>query len=253
MKKDMERKKMNFNILTSLLLLFMALAGCSRVNTTADKSANLSNYRTYSWIEPELRAENPLYKGDLIDQSIRESVENELAQKGMVRDDVSPDVYVKYSTFAETKHGYTGPSYNYHQFYGGYAPMGLTYGPSPIVTSTSVQAPPIAAPGTTVTPEAPVNSGAIVAPGSVYSYGFGDYGYMSGAGYMSSAYPARAYSYTEETLILDFIDASTDKVVWRGSIANEVRDTKDIDKQMEKGVHSIMKKFGDDAEDDKNM
>jgi hypothetical protein len=245
---DMKRKIINLNVITPLLLLLMVLMGCSSVNTSKDKNASLDTYKTYSWKEPTVKSDNSLYKGDLIDQSIRKNVEKELAQKGMIQDDENPDVYVKYSTFAETKQGYTGSNY-YQQPYPsyGYAPMGLLQGPGPIVIP--VPAPVVVPPGTVETPSSFLTPGTVVVPGQAqtYSYGFGNYGHMSGA------YSPSIYSYTEETLILDFIDASTNKIVWRGSIAKDLTDASDLDEQMEKGVHSIMKKFRDDAEDDRNM
>jgi hypothetical protein len=206
---EMERKIINFNVITPLLLLLVVLMGCSRVNTSKDKSASLNTYKTYSWKKPDVKSDNPLYKGDLIDQSIRESLENELSQKGMVRDDENPDVYVKYHTLIENKQGVTSAGYT--PFFG---PMGY------------------------------------FGPGSGFGYGGGYYGgyYNNYYGYGTWSNPI-PYTYTEETLILDFIDAKTDRVVWRGSIANDVTDASDLDEKMEESVHSIVKKFRDDQED----
>jgi hypothetical protein len=214
-RNDMEKKIINLNVIASLLLLLTVLAGCSRVNTSKDKSASLNTYRTYSWKEPDVKSDNPLYKVDLIDQSIRESLENELSQKGMVRDDENPDVYLKYHASAETKQSVAGSNYMVQQPYASY--YSPVYGP--IVTG----------------------------PGYASYYGMGacngNYIYSSGYYYPST------YSYTEEKLVLDFIDAKTDKVVWRGSVSNEVTNASDLNEQMEKGVHSIVKKFKHDQED----
>lgn len=60
-------------------------------------------------------------------------------------------------------------------------------------------------------------------------------------GYYGGGYSA-PYSYTKGTLVIDAIDAKTNKLVWQGSISAAVNDRK-IDKQIEKGVSKIMKKY----------
>ncbi|MFL5729774.1 MAG: DUF4136 domain-containing protein [Cytophagaceae bacterium] len=170
-----------------------------------DKSTDLGSYKTYSWKEPEVKTENPVYTSDLIDQNIRENVEKELALKGMVHNDQNPDIYVQYHTYTQTLQQTSSVLYGYPA-YTGYSSM---YGPM----------------------------------------GYGGFGSSYGYGYMGSSwgyggyYMPSNYTTTQETLVLDFIDAKTNKLVWRGSIDEDVTNTSHIDKQMEKGVHSIMKKF----------
>ncbi|RYU97492.1 DUF4136 domain-containing protein [Emticicia agri] len=60
-------------------------------------------------------------------------------------------------------------------------------------------------------------------------------------GYYGGGYSA-PYSYTKGTLVIDAIDAKTNKLVWQGSISAALNDRK-IDKQIEKGVSKIMKKY----------
>ena len=60
-------------------------------------------------------------------------------------------------------------------------------------------------------------------------------------GYYGGGYSA-PYSYTKGTLVIDAIDAKTNKLVWQGSISAALNSRK-IDKQIEKGVSKIMKKY----------
>lgn len=60
-------------------------------------------------------------------------------------------------------------------------------------------------------------------------------------GYYGGGYSA-PYTYTEGTLVIDAIDARTNKLVWQGSISAALNARK-IDKQIEKGVSKIMKRY----------
>jgi len=60
-------------------------------------------------------------------------------------------------------------------------------------------------------------------------------------GYWGGGYSS-PYTYTEGTLVIDAIDAKTNKLVWQGSISSAINDRK-IEKQIEKGVSKIMKKY----------
>jgi Domain of unknown function (DUF4136) len=204
----MERNKFGLNIITPMLLFLMALAGCSGVKSEMDKSANLQTFKTFAWKAPDVKTENPLYKGDLIDNTIKQSIESELANRGMSRDDVNPDIYVLYHSYTQTSQG-TG----YSPLYSGYAPIYYT----------------------------PMGYGV--------GYGWG-YGFSSATypyGYTFGGYPA-PYFYTQETLTIDFIDAKSNKVVWRGSIDSDVTDTTHIDKTLSKDVHAIMKKYSENSD-----
>lgn len=60
-------------------------------------------------------------------------------------------------------------------------------------------------------------------------------------GYWGGGYSA-PYTYTEGTLVIDAIDAKTNRLVWQGSISSALNARK-IDKQIEKGVSKIMKRY----------
>jgi hypothetical protein len=180
------------NVIPAFILLFLAvLSSCSRVQTNMDKSVNVSGYKTYSWKEPDVKSDNPLYKSDLIDKAIKENVENELAQRGLVHNDQNPDIYILYHTYVQ----------NVQRTYGGY--YGGPYG----------------------------------------YYGSPWYGYGYGLGYGYGGLWPSTYTSTEETLILDFIDSHTNKLVWRGSTKDDVTNVSKIEKTLQKDVHAIMKKY----------
>ena len=193
--KNIIIKKSNVIPLIVVMAFLTVLSGCSSVNTSLDKTANVSAYKTYSWKEPEIKTDNPLYKSDLIDRAIKENVEVELAKRGLTHNDQNPDLYIQYHTYVQNvqrSSGYYGP----YPYYGGYGMYGWG------------------------------------------GYGFGG-GYWPGyGGYWPSSYTA-----TEETLVLDFFDSHTNKLVWRGSTQDDVTNASKIEKILQKDVHSIMKKY----------
>ena len=78
----------------SLLLVFFAvnLATAQKITTDYDHSANFSNYHTYAWTD------GTRVKDDLMDQRIRDNVDQQLAAKGLqkVSDPEKADVLVAY-------------------------------------------------------------------------------------------------------------------------------------------------------------
>jgi hypothetical protein len=51
------------------------------------------------------------------------------------------------------------------------------------------------------------------------------------------------YTYTEGTLIIDILDTKTNEVVWRGTVAGKVDDVANLQKQIDKGIRAILKKY----------
>jgi hypothetical protein len=54
---------------------------------------------------------------------------------------------------------------------------------------------------------------------------------------------SQTYSYTKGTLIIDIIDTKADEVVWRGTVSGNVDNVANLQKQISKGVHAILKKY----------
>jgi hypothetical protein len=53
----------------------------------------------------------------------------------------------------------------------------------------------------------------------------------------------RTYTVTEGTLVVDVTDAKTDQLVWRGSVTGNINDTSSLQKQIDKAVKAILKKY----------
>ncbi|MDJ1481122.1 DUF4136 domain-containing protein [Cytophagaceae bacterium YF14B1] len=60
----------------------------------------------------------------------------------------------------------------------------------------------------------------------------------------------QSYTYTEGTLIIDIIDARTNQLAWRGSIAGTVDNPRTLNRQVEKAVIAIFKKYPVSEESD---
>jgi len=73
-----------------------------------------------------------------------------------------------------------------------------------------------------------------------YPYGFGwGWGWFPFYGYN----PPRPYSFTEGTLIIDITDAKSKELIWRGTVSGKIDNMKKLQRQIEKGVRAIMKKY----------
>jgi hypothetical protein len=70
------------------------VALAQKITYNYDRSADFARYRTYRWVQmPDSRETN-----QLLDQQIRQVVDEELAQKGLVKSDTNPDLLVAYQT-----------------------------------------------------------------------------------------------------------------------------------------------------------
>jgi hypothetical protein len=79
--------------------------------------------------------------------------------------------------------------------------------------------------------------------GGYYGSPFGYYGGFGGWGMWGS--PSRTYTTTDGVLVINLIDKNTNSTVWRGSAEGNVDDVDDLDKKIQKGVHSIFEEFPD--------
>ncbi|MDJ1495505.1 DUF4136 domain-containing protein [Cytophagaceae bacterium DM2B3-1] len=69
-----------------------------------------------------------------------------------------------------------------------------------------------------------------------YPWGYGNWPYAWNSNF-------RSYNYTEGTLIVDVIEASTKELIWRGSASGVIDTPKRLEKQITKGVTKIMKHY----------
>jgi hypothetical protein len=185
---NMKKTIKHINIAAILLLL---LGSCAV--TDVDRSADFTQYRTFSWGEAQSRVTSPEYKSDLIDKKIRTSVEEEFAKRGVVYSKKNPDFIVSFQTVTEEKEQQTGGL----PYYGFGSPF--------------------------------------------YAFPFYRFGYGFGFPYWGAG--PSMYSYTEGTLIIDVIDKKTDELVWRGTVSGNVDNVGSLQKQLDKAVRAIMKKY----------
>jgi hypothetical protein len=71
----------------------------------------------------------------------------------------------------------------------------------------------------------------------MYRYYWGGYGPYSGY------YGTRETTFKEGTLIIDVIDSKTNELVWRGTVKGNVDNLNVLERQVEKGVRAILKKY----------
>jgi hypothetical protein len=95
-----------------LLLLLPAVASAQKTTYDYDKTAQFAQYKTYAMKEGTSTGQ------PLIDKRITAAIESELAARGFVRDETSPDVYVLFHmAFDEQK---DISSFSSGPMYGGY-------------------------------------------------------------------------------------------------------------------------------------
>jgi hypothetical protein len=99
-------------MLTGILLL--GLASCAV--TDFDRSADFKDYQTFRWGKSKVDVSNPLYNSDLINKKIRQTVENEFAKRGIVKNDRNPDFIVSFHTYTEKKEQLSGGAYPYSDY-----------------------------------------------------------------------------------------------------------------------------------------
>ena len=77
--------------------------GCaSTAHVEKDKSANLSNYKTYSWLEQtESKKEKSNHRNDILDKNVRIAVDEQLQKKGYVQSSSSPDLLISSDLLVE--------------------------------------------------------------------------------------------------------------------------------------------------------
>ena len=87
-----------------------------------------------------------------------------------------------------------------------------------------------------------VTGGIPYSPYGLFPFRFYPYGF--GWGWFPYAYnPPRTNTFTEGTLIIDIEDARSKEVIWRGTVSGNVDNTKKLQRQIQKGIRAIMKKY----------
>jgi hypothetical protein len=95
-------------------LLLLVATSCAV--TDFDRTADFTRYRTFAWGKSEVNVKNPVHNSKLINKNIKTTVENELAKRGISRNDKDPDFMISYHTYTEQKQEATGGNYYGYPF-----------------------------------------------------------------------------------------------------------------------------------------
>jgi Domain of unknown function (DUF4136) len=88
-------------LLVSTILLISVYA--QEVHYNYDRGANFAAYKTYQWVE--LPGPGSAVQDQLIDQSIKRAVDEQLAQKGLIKIDENADLQVAYHAIVQEEKG----------------------------------------------------------------------------------------------------------------------------------------------------
>src|ERR1700756_5666442 len=94
---------MRLTKLLTFLLAFSLMLVCAYgqdVHYNYDRGANFGSYKTYQWVD--LPGQVP---DELIDRDIKRSIDEQLAQKGLIKVDKDADLYVGYQTVTDLEKG----------------------------------------------------------------------------------------------------------------------------------------------------
>jgi hypothetical protein len=122
--REIHMKRLHF-VWMAVLFVIANMAFAQDVRYNFDKAADFSKYKTYKWVA--IKGANQL--DDLIDKQIKDSLDAELAAKGLSKvDGDNADLFIGYQTAIGQEKQFT--SYNTDWGYGGGWYRGGWYGPT---------------------------------------------------------------------------------------------------------------------------
>src|ERR1700744_2182239 len=88
-----------------LIIVALLTASCSSVQvySDADKTANFSAYKTYSWMQRPDSVQDLFYRNELVDNNIKRYTNQELQAHGLTIDTSHPDLLVEYHSAVQDK------------------------------------------------------------------------------------------------------------------------------------------------------
>ena len=110
--------------LSFVISLLALLAGCApRVTVDTAQNIDFSQYHTYTWMDPSVKAgQNPLYYNQIATQNVEQTVDQVLSGRGLQKNDRRPDLLIGYNFFVQEKtrnvSSYNGPVGMYGPYYG---------------------------------------------------------------------------------------------------------------------------------------
>lgn len=104
-----------------LVSLLTALGACApRVRVDKNQDVDFSRYRTYAWMDSDVKAgQNPLYYNQIATNNVENTVNQVLAEKGLRKVRSRPDLLIGYHFFVEERtRTVADPAPVYGPFYG---------------------------------------------------------------------------------------------------------------------------------------
>ena len=121
--------------LMAVALLLVVSSCAPRVTVDANQRVNFSKYRTYAWMDSDVKgSQNPLYYNQLASDAVENTVNQVLSEKGLKEVKSRPDLIIGYHFFVEEKtrtvatNNYAGPLYGPYYGWGRWGFAG--WGPS---------------------------------------------------------------------------------------------------------------------------
>ena len=199
---------MKFSFIWGLLLLGWLSACTSGVNVEQRPGTNFNKYRTFAWADTEVKTsgdQNPLLRSSIAQDRIHQAIAGELAKRSIREVDNNPDFYLTTHIFVEQAER-------------------TVINPGPVVNARPI--------------------------GYAYAYPYAvryrsallpvNYGYWYSPSYYRTTHTEE---YREGTLVLDFIDAKTNNLVWRGSMVDPVDDPARLGRQFAESAKEILDQF----------
>ena len=95
-----------------VMFLLAASAFCQDIRYNYDKDADFSKFKTYKWVD----IKGATQVNDILDKEIKQSVDSQLALKGLTKTEDNPDLLIGYQAAIGTEKQFT--SYNTNWGYG---------------------------------------------------------------------------------------------------------------------------------------
>jgi len=211
------------------LALMVGLVSCSssHVASNYDREVDFARLKTFGWMS-RTEGSTSLVHNTLLEKRIRNAVDQVLTSEGYQKETTgNPDFLIAYRTGVEDKSDIT--SYGYGYWPGYYTSDRYGYGPRHY---------------------RPYGYGYWRRQHTSYGYGYGGRHYRSyGYGYGPRHYGHGTYGlhqYKEGTVTLDFIDAESNKLLWRGWYVGAIADGEIGEEKIYTAVKHILEEFPPD-------
>ncbi|RYF45649.1 MAG: DUF4136 domain-containing protein, partial [Cytophagaceae bacterium] len=93
------------NRLLSIFTFLVLTSSCApRVTVDQNSKADFSKYRTFTWMDSDVKAgQNPLYYNQIATENVENTMSNVLQEKGFKETTTKPDLLIGYHFFVENK------------------------------------------------------------------------------------------------------------------------------------------------------